>query len=98
MFFAFLGAIAGAVIMATVRAGSEKRSRPSPVEVRRSEVLLPFELERGIVAYEAYRRGCAGIAPETRAPLPNWRELHPDIQTVWVEVANAVCERFQAIA
>lgn len=94
---AFLGASVGCLVMGVIWSGLKRRARVPVCQVPKTEVLLPFELERGLVAYEAYRRGCAGIAPETRAPLPDWAELHPEIQTVWVDVANEVCRRYGAI-
>ena len=66
-------------------------------ENRQDGSLFQWELERGMIAYEAYRRACAGVDPETRAPLKDWRELHTDLKQVWVLVAEEICARFGAI-
>jgi hypothetical protein len=61
------------------------------------EVLLPFELERGMLAYEAYRRACAGMNLDTGAPLRDWSGLGDEVQRVWVAVADDICTRFGCI-
>jgi hypothetical protein len=100
---ALLGALCGVLVYAVLVSGTRRRARPlmatgsTLADVQQQPELLPFELDRGLVAYESYRRGCAGIAPESRAPLPDWKELHPDIQLVWVQVGNDVCSRYGAI-
>jgi hypothetical protein len=63
-----------------------------------NEIPQAWELERGMLAYEAYRRACAGVSLETRAPLKDWSELGDEIQRVWVTVADEICRRFGAIS
>lgn len=89
------GACFGMLASAAIFAGARRRC--SAAAAVSTPALAPFELERGIVAYEAYRRGCAGLDPTSRARLPEWRELHPEIQTVWATVADVLCSRYGAI-
>lgn len=49
---------------------------------------MPHELEAGAVAYEAYRRACAGMSLETGAELKDWSDLGIDEQQVWITVAE----------
>lgn len=50
-----------------------------------------------MIAYEAYQRACAGVDPDTRAPLKNWLELDTDLKQVWCLVSEAICSHFGAI-
>lgn len=59
--------------------------------------VLPWQVERGAYAYEAYKRASAGRSTITGASLPDWKDLRADTMRAWVEAACAVCARFGAI-
>ena len=53
--------------------------------------------ERGRFAYEAYRRFAAAKALRFASILPDFDDLSPAAQAVWIEAADAICDRFGAI-
>lgn len=60
-------------------------------------VLLPHELEAGAIAYEAFRRACAGRSLETGERMRDWSELGDDLLRAWCEVAAEICRRYGCV-
>lgn len=56
-----------------------------------------WEIDRGEVAYEAYREAAGGKPLATGAPLPPYEELPRVIRDCWIATAHAVSRRFGAI-
>lgn len=48
----------------------------------------------GQIAYEAYCESTEWRSLVTKAPLPQWNNVKPEIQNAWIKAANAVINEF----
>jgi hypothetical protein len=51
-------------------------------------------VDYGQLAYEEYSRTASGKSLVTGQPLPDWKELSPDIQDAWRNAAGIVIIRY----
>jgi hypothetical protein len=59
--------------------------------------VFEWQSHRGEVAYEAFRLACGGVNLATGAQLPAFADLDEIMRGVWIDTAEAVCERFGAL-